>query len=319
MFYKRRKDEYNYEKTFTALGTINTITAYGKKGKDAIEAAYNRVLEIEDRMSAFKDGSDVMKINQSSGIEPKKINADTFNLLSRSLEFSNSSKGAFDITIRPVTSLWGVGKKLNYIPEKEEIHDVLPLVNYRELLLDKENCTAYLKRKGQAIDLGGIAKGYAADEVKRILLQYRIKDALINLGGNIVVLGNNPEGQPWCIGIQNPFAATGQYIGTVKTTNRTIVTSGSNEQFFIKDGVRYHHIIDPRTGYPVKNGLLSVTVICESSTNADALTTALFVSDMADAIPLLKSINAEGIFVMENQDIFVTEGLQGNFERSFNI
>jgi len=319
MFFKRRKHEYNYEKTFNALGTINTITAYGKKGKDAIEAAYKRVLEIEDRMSAFKDGSDVMKINRSAGIEPKKINADTFNLLNRSLEFSNSSKGAFDITIRPLTSLWGFGKKLNYLPKKEEIDEVLPLVNYRELFLDEENCTAYLKRKGQAIDLGGIAKGYAADEVKRILLQYRIKDALINLGGNIVVLGHNPEGQPWRIGIQNPFAATGHYIGTVKTTNRTIVTSGSNEQFFIKDGIRYHHIINPRTGYPINNGLLSVTVICQSSTDADALTTALFVSDVVDAIPLLKSINAEGIFVMENQDVFVTEGLQGNFERSFNI
>jgi len=318
MLFKRKNHDNKYEKTFTALGTINSITVYSKKGKEAVEAAYRRVLEIDDRMSAFKADSDVMKINRNSGNEPQKINSDTFYVLKHSLAFSNSSKGAFDITICPLTSLWGFGKKLNHIPEEEEIKKALSLVNYKDLVLDEENCTAYLKKEGQAIDLGGIAKGFAADEVKKILQQYKIKDALINLGGNIVVLGHNPEGQPWRIGIQNPFAATGNYLGTVKTTNSTIVTSGSNEQFFIKDGVRYHHLIDPHTGYPVKNQLLSVTVLCESSMEADALTTALFVSDIADAVPLLKSINAEGIFVLQNQDIFVTDGLKDNFERSFN-
>lgn len=304
MFLKRKNPDCKFGKTFTALGTINAIAAYGKNGKEAVNAAYKRVVEIDDRMSAFKDDSDVMKINHNSGIRAQKVNIDTFNLLKRSLEFSSSFKGAFDITIRPLTSLWGIGKKLNYIPPKEEIEKAISLVNYQDLLLDEENCTAYLKREGQAIDLGGIAKGYAADEAKRILLQYEIKDALINLGGNIVALGDNPEGQPWNIGIQNPLSATGNYIGTVKVTNKTIVTSGSNEQFFIKDGVRYHHIIDPYTGYSANKKLLSVTVICESSTDADALTTAFFVLDISEAIPMLRKINAEAIFIMENQDIY---------------
>jgi thiamine biosynthesis lipoprotein len=185
------------------------------------------------------------------------------------------------------------------------------------LLLDEKNCTAYLKKEGQAIDLGGIAKGYAADEVKRILMQYKVNNALINLGGNIITIGTNQEIAPWRIGIQNPLAARGQYIGTLLSTNQTIVTSGSNEQFFIKDGVRYHHILSPHTGYPVNNGLLSVTAICECSTDADALTTALFVSNIKDANSLLMNLNAQAIFVMENSDVFMTEGLKSTFERSF--
>jgi len=319
MLFKRKKENNKYGKTFTALGTINNISCFGKKGEEALNVAYKRVLEIDNRMSAFKNDSDVMKINKSAGIEAQKINVDTFNLLKRSLDFSKCSEGAFDITIRPLTSLWGFSKKLNYIPKKEEIEKALPLVNYQDLILDDEESTAFLKKVGQAIDLGGIAKGYAADEVKRIFLQYKIKDAIINLGGNIVVLGHNERGEPWKIGIQNPFSITGNYIGTIKTTNKTIVTSGSNEQFFIKDGVRYHHILDPHSGYPVNKELLSVTVVCESSIDADAVTTALFVSDMDQAIPMLKSINAEGIFVMQNQQVYVTEGLQKKFEGSFNI
>ena len=311
--------ENNHEKTFTALGTINTLTVFGEKGKEAIDAAIKRVLEIDDRMSAFKASSDVMKINLSSGIKVQKINKDTFNLLKQSIEFSMLSKGSFDITIGPLTSLCGFGKKMNYIPKLEEIQKILPLVNYQDLILDENNCTAFLEKNGQAIDLGSIAKGYAADEVKRILLQYKIKNALINLGGNIVVLGHNPEKKLWRIGIQNPFAARGNYIGTVRVEKGTIVTAGSNEQFFIKDGVRYHHIIDPRTGYPANKELLSVTVLCESSTYADALTTDLFVSGIENALSILKSAKAEAIFVMQNQDVFVTDGLRGTFERSFSI
>lgn len=316
MIFKKAIHNKKYGKTFTALGTINTIEAYGKNGEEALSAAHERVLEIDDRMSAFKDSSDIMKINRSAGCEAQKINSDTFDLLKRALDFSKISKGAFDITIRPLTALWGFGTKQNYIPPKEEIEKVLALVNYKDVLLDDRESTVLLRKKGQAIDLGGIAKGYAADEVRRILMQYKIKNALINLGGNIITMGHNPSGVPWRIGIQNPLAARGQYLGTITAVNKTIVTSGSNEQFFIKDGVRYHHIIDPRTGYPSENELLSATVACENSTDADAVTTALFVLDINEAKPLLKSINAEAIFVKQNKDIFITDGLIGNFERS---
>lgn len=312
------KEEFTrkkYEKTFFALGTINTITAFGMKGEEAINTAYERVLEIDYRMSAFKENSDIMKINRSAGIKKQEINADTFEVLKKALKFSKASKGAFDITVCPLTALWKSGIKRNLIPNKEDINKELKLVNYEDLILNDKDNSAYLKSKGQAVDLGSIAKGYAADEVKGILQQHGIKDALINLGGNILTMGHNPSGAAWRIGIQNPLSSRGNYVGTVTVTDKTIVTSGSNEQFFIKDGVRYHHIIDPRTGYPAQNGLLSVTVVCEASIDADAVTTALFIQDINEAIPLLKSIRAEAIFIMENKDIFVTGGLRHNFER----
>lgn len=302
--------------TFFSLGTMNTITIFDSNRKDALNTACQRVLEIDDRMSVFKKNSDIMKINRSAGIKSEKINKDTFEVLKRALKFCKLSKGSFDITIRPLTCLWGIGKKQRFIPNKREIEEKLKLVNYNDLYLDEKKGEAYLRKKGQAIDLGGIAKGYAADEVRRIFLQYNIENALINLGGNIVAMGHNSSGEPWNIGVQNPLAPRGEYIGIVKVVNKTIVTSGSNEQFFIKDGIRYHHIINPNTGYPVNNGMLSVTVLSEASIDADAITTALFVKDINDSIALLKSIKAEAIFVMGNKDIFTTEGLVHNFERS---
>lgn len=317
ILFKKEVIKTRHEKCFYSLGTINTIVAYCKDGEEAIDKAYKRVLEIDERMSAFRDDSDIAKINRCAGREVQKVNTDTFNLLKCSLEFSSLSNGAFDITIRPLTELWGIGKKQNYIPPKEEIERVLPLINYKDLVLDEKNCTAYLNKKGQAIDLGGIAKGYAADEVKRILVENKIDSALINLGGNIVTVGNNQDNTPWRIGIQNPLAARGQYIGSLLSSNQTIVTSGSNEQFFIKNGVRYHHILSPLTGYPVNKGVLSITAICECSRDADALTTALFVADIDKDNSLLSRATAQAIFIMDNGDIFMTEGLKNTFERSF--
>jgi len=306
------------EKSFFALGTMNVISAYGKNSRKAVEAACERVQEIQVRMSVYEKESDVAKINCKAGREAQKIHEDTFSLLKRSLEFSVLSGGAFDITIRPLTELWGFGKKQDYVPASDEIERILPLVNYRDLLLDENHCTAYLLKAGQSIDLGGIAKGYAADEVRRILLQHKISDALINLGGNIVAMGRREDGLPWRIGVQNPLSARGEHLGTLEASDKTIVTSGSNEQFFIRDGVRYHHIIDPRTGYPADSELLSATVICSSSTDADALTTGIFVSGISDSMTLLKSADAQAIFVMQNKDLFLTEGLRNTFKRSYS-
>ncbi|MBP1745349.1 MAG: ApbE family lipoprotein, partial [Firmicutes bacterium] len=166
--------------------------------------------------------------------------------------------------------------------------------------------------------LGGIAKGYAADEVRRILLQHKVSNALINLGGNIAAMGLREDGMPWQIGIQNPLSARGEYIGTIEAADQTIVTSGSNEQFFIRDGVRYHHIIDPRTGCPADSGLLSVTAICRDSADADALTTAIFVSGISESVNMLKSADAQAIFVTESKDLFLTDGLRNKFKRSYS-
>lgn len=304
----------NYiERQFFALGTINYIKIFGCKSERLLDQAVDRVSVIEQHMSAFLMDSDISHINAAAGTGSVSIHRDTMLLLKRGTEFSHLSEGAFDITVRPLVELWGIGKKKNYVPEKQELQSALKLVNYKDLVLDEANSHAALKQPGQAIDLGGIAKGYAADEVKRLLKDNQVSSALINLGGNIVTIGKRPEGGLWQIGLQNPLARTGEYLGKLSVSEKTIVTSGSNERFFIRDGIRYHHILDSKTGYPASSSLLSVTVVCDCSMDADALTTALFVLGVREGMQLLKKYHADAIFITENLGLYLTEGLINHF------
>lgn len=310
----RRKNSIMLEKTFCSLGTINNIKVWSSKKENIVEGilqkAVQRVNEIDDRMSAFKENSDISTINRNAGCGYVKIHKDTFELLEKAKEYGDLSNGTFDITMRPLIVLWGINKKGSFIPSELEIQEFLELVSYRDILLDSKSCAALLKKAGQALDLGGIAKGYAADEVKRILKKNGIKSALINLGGNVVAMGKREDGQAWQIGIQNPLSTTGHYLGAVSVKNKTIVTSGSNERFFIKEGIRYHHILDPRIGKPAQSGLLSVTVICNSSIDADAVTTAFFILGPEKSEPLLNRIKGQAIFVKEDLSIVVSQGLE---------
>lgn len=301
-------------KTFLALGTVNNIQIFNAKKEYAVEKAIDRVIELDDMLSAFKSDSEISRISRNSGIGFQKVHEDTYQLIRKAVLFSEISNGAFDITIRPLVKLWGINKKGDFVPFDFEIEETLELVNFNDIKFDSKTKSIALKKAGQSLDLGGIAKGFAADEVKRILKKEGIKSALINLGGNIVTIGKRPDGKPWQIGIQNPLAPTGEYLGVLTVTDKTIVTSGSNERFFIKDGVRYHHIIDPRTGKPSGSSLLSVTVICDCSADADALTTAIFILGMEKGLPLLKQCNAEAIFVNEDLTVCVTPGIMDKFE-----
>jgi len=301
---------------FEALGTLNTITVYGRADDALLDCAVNRVLEIDSKMSAFKASSDISRLNRSAGRESVKLSPETISLLCLAKTFGTLSGGAFDVTVRPLAELWGIGKKHNFIPTRNERDEAAKLVCDQDLVINREDSTAYLKRPKQAVDLGGIAKGYAADEVKRILIEGGVASALVNLGGNIVAIGTHPDGKPWRIGVQNPAAATGEYLGVLSVADKTVVTPGSNEQFFMKDGVRHHHILDPRTGAPARSGLLSVTAICDRSARADALTTAVFVLGMEQGMKLLQKCNTGAVFVMEDLQVFATEGLLTDFSMS---
>ena len=302
------------EKSFHALGTINDIKIFEYLDKKILDWAVQRVLQIEQRMSAFIEDSDVSRINQSAGIGLVEIHPETAGLIKKSITFSILSDGAFDITVRPLIELWGIGKKGNEIPPEEKIDEARRLVDYRKILLDERTCRAGLKEKGQAIDLGGIAKGYAAEEVKRVLVENGVKSALINLGGNILIIGEQPDGQPWRIGIQNPVQPTGKYLGILSAANKTIVTSGSNERFFILNGRRYHHILDPRTGEPSQSGLLSITAVCGSSADADALTTSAFVLGPEIGMKLMNMLGADAVFVTDHLEVTASNGLRNQFE-----
>lgn len=288
------------EEFFFTLGTQNHIAAYGERSKEAIHAAVKRVYEINSSMSAYLEESEISRITANAGSKSVKVSKDVFSVLETASKFAKLSNGAFDVTISPLAKLWKKSEQQGILPSKEEIDAARQFVNHNDLVLNRLWHTARLKKKGQSIDLGGIAKGYAADEVKRILLEYGIFKALINLGGNIITIGK------WCIGIQNPLMDRGFYVITIDIEDKTVVTSAVNEQFFIKDSRRYHHIINPLTYYPADSGLLSVTVISDHSQLADVLSTTAFVLGMEKGLEIIKKEGCDAVFITENGEIFST-------------
>lgn len=307
--------------TFYALGTANIIRFFREREKKAAEEAAGRVIEIERRMSAFLPGSDLSRIRDHAGGCFQRIHEDTFLLLRKAVGFGAVTQGVFDLTVRPLVRLWGINKKGDFIPSETEIRKELALVDYRSVRLDREMQSCRLAKEGQSIDLGGIAKGYAADEARRILKENGVRSALINLGGNISAVGNRPDGRPWKIGIQNPVAPRGEFAALLSVTDEAVVTSGCNERFFVKDGVCYHHILDPRTGRPAHSSVLSVTAVCGCSSDADALTTACFILGPEKSFPLLREFRAEAVFIMEDQSAIVTRGLKDHifFQRGVRL
>ncbi len=292
----------SFKKVFYALGTENSITTEDDYA-DVPDMIIRRVGEIENKMSAFKTHSEISIIAANAGKRPVAVSDEVYAILDEALEISRASCGAFDITVRPLTKLWDFGHGKSAIPNASALEDANSLVGYKDLVLDSKNKTAFLKKSGAKIDLGGIAKGYAADEAKRLLTENGINSALINFGGNVVTVGNSFKGSPWKIGIQNPLSLRGQSVLTIELSDKTVVTSAVNERFFLKNGRRYHHILNPLTGQPAASGLLSVSVIADRSMLADALSTAAFVLGAREGIKLIRSYGAEAIFITENGDI----------------
>jgi len=298
------------------FGTVIEVTVSGSgsaAGEAALDAVFSRFEELEQRLSATVAGSDVDRLGDGAG-EAVAVSDDALRVLSRAYYFAELTGGAFDPTIGPLVALWGIGSDGARVPSDEEITAARALVDYRRASVDEAAGTATLSA-GQRADLGGIAKGYAADEAGRILNEAGIGHALVNLGGNILTLGGRPEGGPWRIGLQDPFGERGDYIGVLEITDGTAVTSGAYERYFEKDGVRYHHLLDPSTGYPARSGLVSVTIVAPSSTDADALSTAAFILGPEEGIALVESLAQTGaIFVTEDRRVIVTVNLAESFK-----
>ena len=303
-----------------ALGTVCTVNLYEGGSRKLYSRIFSRIQEIDQTMTAHElQNSDVIAINEHSGIKPVKVRADLIEVLETALHYAELSGGAFDPTVGPLVRLWGIGTEIQRVPGEAEIADALELVNWRDLVIDREAGTAFLRREGMALDLGAIAKGYAGDEAARIAAAADVKRAIIDLGGNIVALGwrqrRRAESLPWRIGIQNPLnEQRGTYIGILLAHDTSIVTSGVYERFFESDGKRYHHLFSTANGHPVENGLLSVTVVTKSSTAADALSTAVFALGYEQGKALIDSIPDTGaIFIFDDCRVRITGGIEGIF------
>ncbi len=299
------------------LGTSITISLHDKAPRSIFEEIWTLVQDIESRMSinaTAYDTTELMQINRSSGQQGVKVSDDTLEVIKEGIRIGHLSDGAFDITIAPLVSLWQIGQDAPAIPGEEEISAILPLIEYSKIQIDSEG-QVFLPHEGMGIDLGGVAKGYAAGKIAELLKSRGISHALLDFGGDIAAVGSKPNGSPWRIGIQDPAANRGILLGIIEIADQSVVTSGVYERYFFLDGIRYHHILDPDQGYPVRNGLTSVTVITKDPATADALSTAAFVLGLEKGTTLIASINdTEAIFVYEDKQVFLTDGLQDIFE-----
>jgi len=296
--------------------TIVSVRVYDERMSTTHFEEIKKLLNhINDTMNRFEDGSEVTEINQFAGISAVQVSNETFQIIKVAKEYAELSGGKFDLTVGPIVDLWAIGNGGSTVPNRIAIEDAQQLVGYKGLILDEENLSVQLMKKGMTIDLGAIAKGYAADVIAEYLQQQGFSSAIIDLGGNILAMGSKPDHSAWTIGIQSPEKNRGTHIGTIAVHNKTIVTSGIYERYFIDNEQLYHHILNPFTGYPARNELASATVMTDTSMNADAMSTAIFVMGLQEGLAFIEAAdNAEAIFITTDHKIYVTSGLKGKFK-----
>ncbi|MGL5378695.1 FAD:protein FMN transferase [Clostridium sp.] len=302
-------------KSEVLMGTVVKVTLYDTDDTSILDAAFERVKELENILSINTTGTLIDKVNESAGISPVKVDEDTFSIIKKGLEYSNISNGLFDITIGPLVKLWSIGLPEAKVPTIDEISNTLPLINYKDVVLDEQDKTVFLKNPGMMIDLGGIAKGYTADELSKLLYDKGVESAIIDLGGNIFTHGKKISGDEWRVGIQNPFSDRGDIIGSILLSNKSVVTSGVYERYLEQDGVKYHHILSPVTGYPYENDLAGITIVSDTSIDGDALSTSVFAMGLTEGFKFIESMDGiEAIFITKENQIYITPGLESIFK-----
>lgn len=303
-----------YKKSIFAMDTIMDLTIYAENG-EPLSKAEDEIERLDALLDRKNAGGEIYKINADKTAE---ISDETSQIIKTALSISEKTGGAFDITAAEVTDLWGFYGGNFRVPAENELQKALDGVGYEKVQLDENKITI---PENMSLDLGGIGKGYASDRIAGLLCQDGVESAIISLGGNVYALGSRYDGRAWQVGIADP-ADKSKIIGTISVTDKAVVTSGGYQRYFEKDGVRYHHIIDPKTGKSAKSGLASVTVIADSGTKADGLSTALFVMGLDGALKLWKDDGGfEAVFADDGGNIYVTAGIADAFksERKYSV
>lgn len=304
-------DEEPYSRDIFAMDTYMTVSAYGDAGEKAVDAAVKEINRLDALLSTGKASSEVSELNANDG---GKLSADTNALMDAALDLYESTDHVFDITIYPVMKLWGFTDQNYKVPSDGDLKAALELVNASTLDYNKSKKTVDFTVKGTQIDFGGIAKGYTSATVAQLYRDLGVTSGLINLGGNVQTVGFKPDGSEWRIGIQHPEDENNM-LGVVETHDKAVITSGGYERNFEEDGVVYHHIIDPSTGYPADSGLISVTIVSEDGTLADGLSTSLFIMGREKAAEYWKAHQKEFEFILCEDDgtLVVSNGLKEKF------
>ena len=314
-----------YKESRVLMDTYCSITVVApsrEKAEEAIEAGFDEIKELEILINYFSAESELSEINRYAGIKPVTVSKDTMDLINKTLQISRASHGAFDPSIAPLLKLWDFSRqnKKPSVPASNYIRNTMKLVDYEKIHINEITSEVYLKEKGMEIDLGGIAKGYAADKAADAIKNKDIKSALIAVAGDIRDFGLNTTGKAWKVGIQNPRPETESekpwedIIASLRLEDRAISTSGDYQRFFLQNGKRYHHILDRSTGYPAESGLISVTVIAPEGYVADGLSTAVFVLGAEKGLELINTLGIDAILVDVNRKVRITENLKDKIE-----
>ncbi len=303
--------------SYFIFDTLVTVKVYSEQVEDQHFEAIELILkDIDQATNRQLEGSEIDQVNRRAGIDAVKVSAETFLVVQKAMEYAAQSEGRFDPTIGPLVDLWGIGTEEAHRPDDAMLTQTVSLVNYKDVRLDETQQTIQLNRPDMSIDLGAIAKGYAADRVAEYLRSEGFESAIIDLGGNILAMGTKPSSELWTIGIQNPESKRGDNIGTLRVRNKTIVSSGVYERFFMHEGVHYHHILDPKTGYPVANNLLSITIVTNRSIDADALSTTVFSMGLEKGLAFVESLeDVDAFFITHEREIYISKG----FAEELNI
>lgn len=304
-------DQSKTETTTYAMNGYVQQTVYGKTREEAAVQAADAVQALEDKIAWSTAGSEILTLNTRAGETWLTLSPEVFSVLLTAQDVAEKSGGAFDITIAPVSRLWDFDNERREVPDAETLTAMLQNVGYQNLRLDEENSAASLKYCGNAVDLTAIGRGAACDAAVETYAENGVSGAVISVGSSVGIYGSKPSRTPWNIAVRDPQSEAA--LGTLSIDGGFLSTCSRSEKTFTADGETYHHLLDPRTGYPAESGLLSVTVLSGGGALSDALAYASFVLGAENAFPLLKAYGAEAVFVHEDGTVTVTDGLKDRF------
>lgn len=296
------------------------IYEYPKKGSDTlIQDSFDLIKSLENTLSVHVSGSDIDNINQNAGIRPTKVSDLTYRVLQDSLMFSHFTDGLFDVTTGPLIKLWAIDPPDGHYPSQQELAEVLPLIGYERMQFLGDN-QVELADQGMMLNLGAIAKGTIADEIKSFLLSRGVTSALINLGGNVLAVGSKPDDSSFIIGIQDPDSPRGNYLMSIEVDDQSVVSSGDYERFFVYNGKIYHHILNPKTGFPADTNIKQISIITGNSQTADGLSTSVLLLGVEKGIHLIESLEGvEAILITKDHKIYFTEGLRDKYKTQSSL
>lgn len=302
--------EKKISKSDFKLDTYIDITLYGTDNGQLIDQIYDYIDQLENRLSLYKIGSDTYNIKKANGTY-EEVSDITINLINESLKYSNYTDGLFDVTAAPLIDLWAINSDKPHVPTTNELDETLAKIDYNKISVADNKVKL---DKHMYINLGAIAKGYIADLVVLKIKELGIANAIVNLGGNVYIMGTKPNGSDYKVGVQHPDMERNEYFAVYSGSNKSVVTSGTYERYYENNGIKYHHILNPCTGYPVDTDLKSVTIISDTSLEGDGLSTSTLLLGLENSISLINNLeNVGAVFVTKDNKIYITENIKDDF------